>query len=166
MAKSDSNDILRPSLIDRFTRNPSGGESTFFDGVGLRELKASVARDLEWLLNTRVWMPEHQHEIANLDETRKSVLAYGIPDLSTYSWSSNTDRREIAALIEGVIRTFEPRLESRSVRVEIVPTNDVDDFSLKLRIEALLHVDPISEHVTFDSSAEIEAGGLRIGGLE
>ena len=73
---------------------------------------------------------------------------------------------EIAAIVEKAIRTFEPRLLPRSVRVEILPTDDISDFSVKLRIEAILYVDPINEHVAFDSTADFDGGGIRIESFE
>jgi type VI secretion system protein ImpF len=167
MARSDAPEILRPSVVDRLiARKGERAESRYFDGIDVRELKASVARDLEWLLNTRVWLPPDAAELRGLDEARESILTWGIPDLSTFSWASPQDCQAIAAIVERTIRTFEPRLLSRSVRVEILPGEDVADFSVKLRIHAVLHVEPINEHVTFDSSADFEGGGIRIESFE
>ncbi len=167
MARPDSLRILRPSIIDRLVTRPGErSESSYFDGVTARELKASVARDLAWLLNTRVWAPDDDASFAGLDEARRSITAYGIPDLSSFSWVNPQDCREIAALVEKAIRTFEPRLLPRSVRVEILPSEDISDFSVKLRIEAILYVDPINEHVAFDSTADFDGGGIRIESFE
>lgn len=167
MARGDAPEMLRPSVIDRLTapRGP-GRESRFLEGVDVRTLKAAVARDLQWLLNTRVWMPADSSALRGLDEARESILTYGIPDLSTFSWASPQDCQAIASLVEKAIRTFEPRLIGRSVRVEILPGDDVSDFSVKLRIHAVLHVEPINEHVTFDSTADFEGGGIRIESFE
>ncbi len=166
MARADSGKILRPSLIDRLAKTPDRAEGDFFEGIGIRELKAEVARDLEWLLNTRMWLPPEAKDLDGLDEARHSIVTYGIPDLSVFSWANPQDCKKIAKLVENAIRTFEPRLLSRSVRCEILPTEDVSDFSLKLRIEAILHVDPITEHVAFDSAADFDGGGIRIESFE
>jgi len=167
VARSDASRILRPSIIDRLVTRPGErSESSYFDGVTARELKASVARDLAWMLNTRVWAPADSEALAGLDEARSSILTYGIPDLSSFSWVNPQDCREIAAQVEKAIRTFEPRLLPRSVRVEILPSDDISDFSVKLRIEAILHVDPINEHVAFDSTADFDGGGIRIESFE
>lgn len=167
MARSDASRILRPSIIDRLVTRPGErSESSYFDGVSARDLKASVARDLAWLLNTRVWTPTEADTLAGLDEAGRSILTYGIPDLSSFSWANPQDCREIASLVEKAIRTFEPRLLPRSVRVEILPSDDISDFTVKLRIEAILHVDPINEHVAFDSTADFDGGGIRIESFE
>jgi len=166
MAREPSDTLLRPTLIDRLTRKPGDRERLFFEGIGVRELKMEVGRDLEWLLNTRMWIPPSDDELSELEETRNSLITYGIPDLSIFSWANPQDCQRIARMVETAVRTFEPRLLPQSVRCEIVPTTDETDFSLKLRIEAILHVEPISEHVAFDSSAEFDGGGIRIESFE
>ncbi len=167
MSDSGSGEILRPSILDRLMQRPdSKSERMYYEGIGLRELKESVARDLAWLLNTRMWIPPEADELAGLEETRNSVMTYGIPDLSVFSWASPQDCKTIASMVETAIRTFEPRLLSGSVRCEILPSEDVADFSVKLRIEAVLYVDPIREHVTFDSFADFEGGGIRVESFE
>jgi type VI secretion system protein ImpF len=162
MADRGAGDILRPSIIDRLSGRPGGSQGGQFQPIGVRELKQAVARDLEWLLNTRVWLPQTPEEIEDLVEGRESLLCYGIPDLSIFSWASPADCQRIAALVEQTIRSFEPRLLPRSVRCEILPAADASDFNLKIRIEAILYVDPISEHVSFDTKADFDGGGIRI----
>ena len=163
MAASSRAEMLRASVVDRLCAKPGERpESQWFQGLDVRQLKAAVARDLAWLLNTRVWLPADAAELEGLEEARESILTYGIPDLSRFSWASPQDARTIAGLVEQAIRSFEPRLLARTVKVEILPNDDVADFSVKLRIEAILYVEPISELVTFDSSADFEGGGIRI----
>lgn len=167
MASSDSSEILRPSVIDRLMkRDDDRSERMYFEGVAARDLRESVARDLAWLLNTRMWLPADSEELERLEESQSSVLTYGLPDLSIFSWASPQDCKKIAALVERTIRTFEPRLLSRSVKCEILPSEEAADFTVRLRIEAVLQVDPISERVTFDSTADIEGGGIRVESFE
>jgi type VI secretion system protein ImpF len=147
-------------------RDDHASESMYYDGIGIRELKQAVSRDLATLLNTRMWQPEDEGSLAGLEEAQSSMLTYGIPDLSTYSWANPQDCKRIAAMVEKSIRIFEPRLLPRSVRCEIVPTDDTSDFRVKLRIDAVLYVEPIKEHVSFDSVADFESGGIRIESFE
>jgi type VI secretion system protein ImpF len=157
--RGERNQTLRPSLIDRLSASPPGGARSALDGISAAELKRSVARDLEWLLNTRVWTPWN---LAALEEAGRSILNYGMPELSAYSWASSDDARSIKSLIETAIRTFEPRLLPRSIKTEVLPAEDVADFTLRIRIEAILHVEPISEPVVFDTGLDFEGGGLRV----
>lgn len=166
MAERGAGEILRPSIIDRLSERPGGRRGGEFQPIGVRELKQAVARDLEWLLNTRVWLPQGPEELAELPEAQESLLSYGIPDLSIFSWANPSDCQRIAALIEQALRTFEPRLLPSSIRCEIMPSTDASDFSLKVRIEAVLYVEPISEHVTFDTKADFDGGGIRVESFE
>jgi len=120
-----------------------------------------VERDLEWLLNTIIWLP---YELGSLPETRSSILTYGIPDFSGRSWRSDSDSRAIRSSIEYAIRTFEPRLLAGSVHVEILPLERVDEMRLQFRIDAILDVEPFKEPVSFDSTVDLDSGAIRIGG--
>jgi type VI secretion system protein ImpF len=72
------------------------------DAVGLR---ASVAAELERLLNTRVPVPVDKRLARE-----RSTIDYGIPDLSHY-WTRDTDSTsDLEREIERAIAVFEPRL--------------------------------------------------------
>jgi type VI secretion system protein ImpF len=157
VARTERRQTLLPSIIDRLTA-PSGGARAL-EGISALELKRSVARDLEWLLNTRVWTPWN---LEALEEVGRSILNYGIPELSSFSWTSGDDATAIKGLIENAIRTFEPRLLPRSIKTELLPGEDVADFRLRIRIEAILQVEPISEPVVFDTGMDLAGGGLRV----
>jgi type VI secretion system protein ImpF len=162
MARADARTIIRPSVLDRLLagESPGGGRSVH-EAVGVRELRAAIARDLEWLLNSKRWIP---WELEELEEVRESILTYGVPDFSTHSWRSQSDSQDIARIIEEVIRRFEPRLLPRSVHVEMLPTSDVDDFRLRFRIDAILQVDPISEAVSFDTDIDFDSTSIQVRG--
>lgn len=156
MAQPDKHEVLRPTILDRLIAKDS---SASFEGVSVRELKASVARDVEWLLNTRVWVPWN---LEGFEEARTSLLAYGLPDLSTYSWAEVDHAKSVGALIEECIRRFEPRIQPRSVHCDVERAEDISNFELRVRIEAVLHVEPILEPVVFDSGLDLAAGSIRI----
>ena len=167
MADRPAEQVLLPSVLDRLMKRPEGsGTSRYLEGMSLHALKESVARDLAALLNTRVWLPADDELMQGLAEASASILTYGLPDLSTFSWANPQDCREIAALVEHAIRTFEPRLQPRTVRCEIRPSEDEADFSVRLHLEAVLHVEPYTEHVAFDAVAEVGAGGIRVESFE
>jgi len=157
--RSERRQTLLPSIIDRLGAQTGPGGRTGLPTQSTADLKRSVARDLEWLLNTRVWTPWN---LDALEEAGRSILNYGLPELSGFSWASADDATTIRALVENAIRTFEPRLLPRSLRTEILPGTDVSDFRLRIRIEAILQVDPISEPVVFDTGLDLEGGGLRV----
>jgi len=148
---------LRPSVLDRLIEasRPRGHRRT----TSVRELRRSVARDLEWLLNSRVLVPDHWHELA---EARTSVLTYGVPDFATASWTSTEDRTALANAIESAIQRFEPRLSRNSVRVYVLSLPEPADFRLRYRISAMLHVEPIREPVVYDTDLDLERGALQV----
>lgn len=159
--RSAATSVLRPTLVDRLIA-PLGGGS--HPGVGLRDLKRAVARDLEWLLNTRNEMVRSP-ELANLAEARASVLTYGVPDHSASSRSSKNDRARVRKEIATAVRTFEPRLVPATVVIsDFEDSADVADPSLRFRIEATLYVEPISEPVFFDSRVDLTTGEFHVDG--
>ena len=115
----------------------------------LRELKTSVRRDLENLLNTRwrcvAWPPD-------LDQLEVSLVNYGLPDFTGANMSLDEERQNLRGVIEQVIRRFEPRF--KSVNVKMLKNNDAFDRTLRFRIDAVLYAEPAPEPVVFDSQLE------------
>lgn len=113
----------------------------------LRQLREGVRRDLEHLFNTRyrcVSAPaSHQH-------LEGSNINYGLPDLSTINLTSGDNRKRFCREIERTIMSFEPRI--RSVKVTTHQNVDVEDPSIRFRVEAVLHVNPAAEVIVFDSA--------------
>src|SRR5215469_9145190 len=106
-----ASDPLLPSIIDRlFDDAPDvSTEPAWSWTQDLRELKQSVVRDLEALLNTRqtrseLLLDSPPAEIAN------SVLTYGLPDLTSAKVDSPEAREALRRAVEEAIRRFEPRL--------------------------------------------------------
>ncbi|MFD1215800.1 MULTISPECIES: type VI secretion system baseplate subunit TssE [Microbulbifer] len=113
----------------------------------LRQLREGVRRDLEYLFNTRyrVVSPPESHRSLSC-----SNINFGLPDLSTLNLSSSDGRKRFCRDIERTILDFEPRI--RSVKVTTQEKIDVEDPSIRFRVEAVLHVNPASEVIVFDSS--------------
>ena len=160
MADQGQPDILRPSILDRLIGDGADGQRGLRPYMGFRELREAVGRDLEWLLNTK----RFPLELEDYKEARYSNLGYGVPDFSTYSWRNHGDALRIAAILEETIERFEPRLAPGSVKVEILPTTEVDDFRVHFRIDALLQVDPVSEPVSFDTSIDLDSASFEVTG--
>ena len=152
---------LRPSVLDRLIAPTGPGRRGALETVSLRDLYAAVARDLDWLLNTKRWL---QQPLQGFPEASESILTYGLPDLATYSWRNPADAVTVCRLLEETIRRFEPRLVARTVHVRPLPPGDVDDFRLRFRIDAVLHVEPIRAPVVFDTEVDLGASGIRVRG--
>ncbi len=125
----------------------------------MRDLKASVRRDLEWLLNTRKPLDEPPE---GASELVKSVYNYGLPDITSMSVSSMDDRKRLVRVMENALTAFEPRLANLKVRW--VPSSEEKTHILRFVIEGFLRVDPAPEYVTFDTVLETVNGSHEVKG--
>lgn len=131
-----------PGLLDRLMVEPGAAGAA----LGVEQLKDSVARDLEALLNTRIAL-----DVAQLDgypQARASILHYGLIDFAGFCLTSSIDRAAVCASIEDAIATHEPRL--REVRAVLEPqAGDVN--RLQFAIHARLAVEGLREPVNFNA---------------
>lgn len=167
-------DLVRLSVLDRLVgQRPERGTpgSPVFgeaDGrVPVGQFKEVLRRDIEWLLNTRrVTGPEAASDVrgpgssfgdvpgsppGTWPESARSILAYGLPDLSGFSASSQDDKARLVRLFETVLRTFETRLEPDSVKATILPNPDDASHSMRVRITAVARMEDLREVVAFDT---------------
>ena len=157
MAGPKSNEVLRHTVIDRLagTGGLRGGDLR----IGVEDLKRTVCRAIEWLLNTKRPL---DMELDGFPEALQSNLNYGIPDFSQFSAASGVDCGQLCKLIEQALRTFEPRLEPRSIRVDYLETDKLTGLQAQFRIRAILHVDPVREPVSFDTNIAMDSGNIEI----
>ncbi|WP_288378257.1 type VI secretion system baseplate subunit TssE [uncultured Massilia sp.] len=136
-----------PGLFDRLLGLPNRG-SARHDAQRLtaEELKDTVARDLEALLNTRSSIPEGALEA--YPECSRSMVTYGLNDFADRCLSSPTDRADICASIENTISRHEPRL--RNVRASLDLQGDSVN-RLNFSITAVLVASTAQEPVNFDA---------------
>ena len=125
----------------------------------IRLLRSAVRRDLEWLLNSRR-IPDVPDE--GYKELNRSVYTYGLPDLSNLTMASASDRNRLVKQVVGTINLYEPRLTN--VRLVLVETADPGKKDVRLRIEAMLRMDPVPEPVTFDTVIELKSGNCHLTG--
>ena len=159
MTRIEANQPLVSSVLDRLLDdNPHAAtELEKSRNQVLRELKQSVRRDLENLLNTR-WRCTGWPE--NLDELEFSLVNYGIPDITGADLGVSRDRGRFCQVVERVIQHFEPRF--KRVVVEMLENTDPTDRTLRFRIDALLHAEPAPEPVVFDSALEPSTGSVEV----
>ena len=154
MSRFDNHVRITPSVLDRLidyepelSREPITSRSK-----SLRQLKDSVKRDLEQLLNTRQsgdWLSP------DLKELNNSLAAYGLPDFTSVAVKSPSEQARLRRALEQAISTFEPRLED--VSVSLLPFGDLDR-SLRFRIDGRLKIEPAPEPITFDAMLQLSSG--------
>ena len=161
MAKQDSDLTVTPSLIDRLIdREPAAGSDPYTTRAqSIRQLKAALRRDLEWLLNTRR-NPEAAPE--SLAEVSHSLYNYGLPDFSSLSLNSPRDRGQLLVQLEKTVALFEPRL--LDVRVTMIEAPGGTSRTVHFQIEGLLQMDPAPEQVSFDTTLQLSSGEYQIRG--
>lgn len=160
-----------PSVLDRLLDHEPEvtSEPVPSRAQGLRQMKQSVRRDLEWLLNARqsspvIHRPEHSDKSGGdaagvSHELQSSLIFYGLPDFSSASTISVSDQKRVSRAIETAVAKFEPRLTE--VVVTLLPMREVER-ALRFRIDARLRVEPAPEPVTFDTVLHIHSGEYRI----
>ena len=149
------------SVLERLVdRDPSvAAEPSLTRAQSVRQLKASLRRDLEWLLNTRRRPDAVESEFKELEQ---SLFNYGLPDISNMSWDSARDRARVSRLIEKTIATFEPRIK----RLKVVAAEGAAGAKhvLRFQIEGLLDMDPAPEHISFDTVLQLSSGDIQVKG--
>jgi len=154
----DSEIRITPSIVDRLLDfEPKVSTETLKSrSQGLRELKHSVRRDLEWLLNTR-----HTAEKVpdSLEEVNKSIAIYGLPDFTGLSSKNIDDRKSLIRSIETALRIFEPRF--MNLKVVMIESEGLER-GVKFQIQATLRVEPTPEPVVFDTVLQMGSGEFSV----
>jgi len=149
---------IQASILDRLIdREPQlSSESVQYRLLNFSQIKAAVIRDLENLLNTKSQiMPVP----AAYKEVNDSVFVYGLSDFTSHNPKSPSVRQVLRQNMEKTIVKFEPRLKNVNVQIE-APNEEVR--TIRLRISALLVLDPVAEPVTFDTYFDINRGEYSI----
>jgi type VI secretion system protein ImpF len=151
MARPAARQRLVVSILDRLIdQDPGAPPRPQVDpSRELAQIKASVKRDLEWLLNSKRPLFDPPGDLRHI---RRSLLTFGLPDFTVASLNSTKDQDILRRAIEETVRRFEPRLANVTVRLE---AGREFDRSLRFRIDGMLQVDPEPEPVTFDSVLQL-----------
>ncbi len=146
------------SVLDRLIdQEPErNAEPPVMRAQSLRELRAALRRDLEWLFNTRRTIEEAPE---SLREVERSIYNYGINDISDLYQQAPNDREFLARSVKTAINLFEPRLQG--VKVNIEPSPD-DVRGIHFTIQGMLRMDPAPEPVFFDTLLDAAKGEYRV----
>jgi type VI secretion system lysozyme-like protein len=84
----------------------------------LREIRKCVKRDLEWLFNTHNLCLDELLE-KSYSQVEKSVLNYGLPDL-TGKTASSINMLKLEKILKQTIKQFEPRIIAKTLQVRLL----------------------------------------------
>ena len=147
--------VLARSILDRLIDEAPDRSidppMTLADQV--REVRESIRRDLEALLNTRRCPMAPP---AELTELKDALVSYGVVGMVSANLVTDEAQLRLAQAIERRISLFETRLSD--VRVTILKSRTMTERALRLRIQATfrLHegMPPISFESTIDPSTQ------------
>jgi len=141
---------FKPGLLDRLMDDrPDGSAGTLLSS---EQLKDSVARDLEAMLNTRL---AFDPAILNgYPEARGSLLHYGLGDFAGYCLTSSADRAALCASIQDAIEAHEPRLREVSATFDLVPgsVNRIN-FVIQARLAGVAGSEPVNFNAVLQPSS-------------
>lgn len=126
----------------------------------LKEIRACVKRDLNWLLNASQYSP--QEDLDDYPDVARSVINYGMPDL-TGKTVSGFDQRHMERLLKLVILNFEPRIVRNTLTVGVIADKTLYDHNaLVFEIEGELWAEPQPLHLHLRTEFELEDGNVSV----
>jgi type VI secretion system protein ImpF len=137
-----------PSLLDKLMGEAGDlpGKAGASPRYGIEQVKDSVARDIEMLLNAHaVFSPE---DLEAYPHASRSLLTLGLADLSAMSLASDRDRKRITDSIGRTLAEHDRRLTQVEVRVR---ESKAVVGGLTFSIRARLQLQPDSQPVIFDA---------------
>jgi type VI secretion system protein ImpF len=163
MPELSSQDRLQPALLDRLTDTEPGHrqETRAHRTLTRAQLRASVRRDLAWLLNsTRM---KDGIDAGRYPLAAGSVLNFGLPCLTGQALSGLRPE-QLALDIADVIRRFEPRILSDTLHVTPLPRDQARfQPGLPFLIEGDLWTQPYPEHLFYRAELDLEEGVFHLG---
>lgn len=154
-------ETITNSVLDRLINLEPGSEveNPPSRAQAVRQLKSAVRRDLECLLNTRR-IPDVPDDRLQLAMVSESIYLYGIPDLSALTMANTADRNLLRRTVTEAVKIFEKRLSQ--IRVDLVDSTSAGASGVRLRIDAMLRMDPVPEPISFDTVIDLKGGDCRL----
>ena len=139
--------LLFDRLCDDAPRTPHRPEARPYRTYDPAQLKASVRRELQRLLDTRA-----PRSLAQMAGRPRTVIDYGVPEVTPYMMNNAGESGALAKFLVDSIAAFEPRLAN--VRVDLVRAQPSLQ-RLEVRVDADLVAGRFWEPVSF----ELATGG-------
>jgi type VI secretion system protein ImpF len=162
MAELLPQERLQPSLLDRLTDDApeSKEESREKRILNLTQLRASVLRDVSWLLNT-VHLQATQN-LLDWPHVASSTVNFGIPDLAgSVVTGKNTLALERA--VKQALLDFEPRILADTLKVAVrIEPEQMNRHSMLFIIEGKLWAQPIPLSLYLKTELDLETGTVTV----
>ena len=166
MTELSSKDRLQPSLLDRLLDDAPQSKVEGMEARALPRsaLRAAVLRDLSWLLNTIRQEPgplsTDEADIEawrDADLARQSVLNFGLPPFSGTSMS-RTKAAAIENAVAQAIRNFEPRLDAKTLSVQLRPGVRAQHNMVEIAIRGQMWSQPVPLELLLSANLDPDTG--------
>lgn len=128
-------------------------------GISEHTLVSEVRRDLQALLNT-VNLNSTQ-DLSDFPEVQNSILNFGLPDLSVHIVDTVRISRLAEDIHQALVR-FEPRMDSRTLKVVRDENIESDTFKVRFLIKAEIRCDPVRVGSEFIADVDPAFGRIKI----
>ena len=161
MADLTPQERLQPSLLDRLRDDEPGKQLESRDKrvISPRKLREFVKRDLTWLLNTGNL--EEVEDLSGLPFVAKSVINYGLPELTGIT-ASSADVTAIERKLHQSILDYEPRIQRSTLRVKVVTSEEMSHNALAFEIYCDVWADPVPERLYLKTEVDLESGHFSV----
>jgi type VI secretion system protein ImpF len=153
---------LQPSLLDRLTDDAPETKDEGRDKriLNLTQLRASVLRDISWLLNT-VHLQSTQ-DLSYWPQVASSTVNFGIPDLAgSVATGKNTLALERA--VKQAVLDFEPRILADTLKVTVrIEPEQMNRHAMLFIIEGKLWAQPIPLSLYLKTELDLETGTVTV----
>jgi type VI secretion system protein ImpF len=162
MAELTPKERLQPSLLDRLTDEEPDKKQESRDRRVLspRQLRKSVIRDLQWLLNATDLATVQ--DLSAYPQVIDSVLNYGLPDLAgknVSALSADILERDLRRAIQ----RFEPRILPQSLRIRaVVDEGRMAQNAIVFDIEGELWGQPLPQQLYLKTEIDLESGAFEV----
>jgi type VI secretion system protein ImpF len=152
---------LQPCLLDRLTDDEPGKkeESRAQRVVSHQRYRRGVLRDLEWLFNSQAYLRVENAEsfkLSDYPEAYRSVINFGTRQLCGLT---APDPEFICEELSEAVRTFEPRLSARDLKISA----DAERNLITFEIVGELWANPLPEHLHLKTTVDLETGQWMLG---
>lgn len=125
-----------------------------------QQLRASVLRDLAWLLGTASL--ESVQELDDYPEVKSSVVNFGLRGLTGWNASHFSPAR-LEVTVREAIQRFEPRILAKYLSVTVESARFSDDPKvLTIEIKGQLWGQPLPQALYLKSLLDLETGDVKI----
>lgn len=162
MAELTSKERLQPSLLDRLTDHEpeAAQESRDKRVLSTRQLKQSVLRDLEWLLNAGNLGNQVDYEAYPF--IQQSVVNYGVEDLSG-QMVSGLSTTQLERLVRQAILDFEPRILRNTIKIRtVIDSSEMNRNAVAFEIEGELWGQPLPQRLYLRTEIDLETGAFSL----